>query len=143
MSVNKVILLGRLGKDPELRETSSGHVCKFSLATDKGGKQRDAGPDWHNVVAFNKTAELIAKYLKKGDQCYIEGRLNYSSYEKDGEKRYFTEVVVDVVKFIGGGKSGGGTGEGSGGGGAKPKRQTPKKLDMEYEAGFDSSEVPF
>jgi single-strand DNA-binding protein len=109
MSVNKVILVGNLGRDPEVRATPSGQsVCNFSLATterytDRAGQQRDQ-TEWHNVVVWGKQADLCAQYLKKGRQVYVEGRLTTRQYEaKDGTgKRYRTEVVAQRVQFLGG-----------------------------------------
>jgi single-strand DNA-binding protein len=109
MSVNKVILVGNLGRDPEVRSTPSGQsVCTFSLATtdrftDRSGQQREQ-TEWHNIVAWGKQAELCGQYLKKGRQVYVEGRLTTRQYEaKDGTgKRYRTEVVAQRVQFLGG-----------------------------------------
>jgi single-strand DNA-binding protein len=109
MSVNKVILVGNLGRDPEVRATPSGQsVCTFSVATsdrftDRTGQQRDQ-TEWHNVVVWGKQADLCGQYLKKGRQVYIEGRLTTRQYEaKDGTgKRYRTEVVAQRVQFLGG-----------------------------------------
>jgi single-strand DNA-binding protein len=109
MSVNKVILVGNLGRDPELRATPSGQsVCNFSLATterftDRGGQQRDQ-TEWHNIVVWGKQADLCGQYLKKGRQVYVEGRLTTRQYDaKDGSgKRYRTEVVAQRVQFLGG-----------------------------------------
>ncbi|MBV8454656.1 MAG: single-stranded DNA-binding protein [Deltaproteobacteria bacterium] len=109
MSVNKVILVGNLGRDPEVRATPSGQsVCNFSLATterftDRAGQQRDQ-TEWHNVVVWGKQADLCGQYLKKGRQVYIEGRLTTRQYEaKDGTgKRYRSEVVAQRVQFLGG-----------------------------------------
>ncbi len=109
-SVNKAIILGRLGKDPELRSTGSGKsVASFSMATnetwkDQSGEQQER-TDWHNIVAWGKTAELCAEYLKKGREAFIEGRIQTRSYEKDGQTRYMTEIVADRVQFIGGNNS--------------------------------------
>jgi single-strand DNA-binding protein len=106
MSVNKVILIGRLGKDPESRRTQSDAlIVKFTLATDRRGQQgaeggANAGPDWHNVVCFGKTAELCERYLTKGRQVYVEGRIEYSKQEKDGVTRYFTSIVANEVRFL-------------------------------------------
>jgi single-strand DNA-binding protein len=113
MSVNKVILVGNLGRDPEVRATPSGQsVCSFSVATsdrftDRTGQQRDQ-TEWHNVVVWGKQADLCGQYLKKGRQVYIEGRLTTRQYEaKDGTgKRYRTEVVAQRVQFLGGGGGG-------------------------------------
>jgi single-strand DNA-binding protein len=107
MSVNKVILVGNLGKDPELRYTPSGAaVATFSLATterykDKSGQQQDK-TEWHNIVVWNKLAEICSKYLHKGKQVYIEGRIQSRSYDdKDGNKRYITEIVADQMQMLG------------------------------------------
>jgi single-strand DNA-binding protein len=109
MSVNKVILVGNLGRDPEIRATPSGQsVCTFSIATterftDRAGQQREQ-TEWHNVVVWGKQADLCGQYLKKGRQVYVEGRLTTRQYEaKDGTgKRYRTEVVAQRVQFLGG-----------------------------------------
>lgn len=98
--VNKAILVGNLGKDPETRYTKDGKaITNITLATsetwkDKQG-QKQSKTEWHNVVFFGGIAEIAGKYLKKGSKVYIEGKLQTSDYEKDGVKRYVTEVVVD------------------------------------------------
>lgn len=97
--MNKVILIGRLTKDSELRYTESEMaVCSFNLAIDRDFKKDEA--DFINCKAFNKLGETINKYTKKGDLIAICGRINTSSYEKNGEKRYTTDIVVDSVKFL-------------------------------------------
>lgn len=102
MSVNKVILVGRLGKDPESRTAKSGtQITKFSLATDR--RNHDDGPDWHNIVTFGRTAEICQQFLSKGRQVYVEGRIQYDKYEKDGQPRHFTEIVAFNVQFLSGG----------------------------------------
>lgn len=108
MSINKAILVGNLGKDVELRYTPSGiAVATFSLATsdrykDKEGKQIEK-VEWHNVVAWRQLAEICDKYLTKGKQVYIEGKIKTRSYEdKDGAKRYVTEIVADQMQMLGG-----------------------------------------
>lgn len=104
-SVNKQILIGNLGKDPELRQTASGKaVCNFSVATTekRGGEEETT---WHNVVAWEKNAENAAKYLKKGSSVYVEGRTTKRKYEKDGQQRESVEVVADKVTFLGGKKT--------------------------------------
>lgn len=110
-SVNKVILLGNLGADPELRHTSGGQsVCELSVATnekwtDKSGQKQEK-TEWHRVVVWGKVGENCAKYLKKGSQAYLEGKLQTRSWEdKDGNKRYTTEVNAFTVQFLGGGGS--------------------------------------
>lgn len=114
MSVNKVILLGRLGQDPELKYTPGGSpVCNFSLATteswtDKGGQKQEK-TEWHRVVVWGKLAELCNQYLAKGRQAFLEGRLQTRSWDdKDGNKRYTTEILASTVQFIGGASAGAG-----------------------------------
>lgn len=108
MSVNKVILIGRLGKDPELKYTPNGHaVANFSLATNRSWKgqdgQRQESTTWHNIVVWGKQAETMKEYLTKGREVYIEGRIDNRSYEdKEGVKKYMSEVVVEQFRFIGG-----------------------------------------
>jgi single-strand DNA-binding protein len=113
-SVNKVILVGNLGKDPEVKYTPSGvPVAKFSLATnerykDKGGEWQER-TEWHNIVAWQRLAEIVGEYVKKGSKIYVEGRLQTSSWEdkQSGEKKYRTEIVVnDLVLLSGRGDSG-------------------------------------
>lgn len=112
-SVNKVILLGNLGKDPEVRYTTGGQaVANFSLATneswtDKQGVKQDRS-EWHKIVVWGKTAELAGEYLKKGSPVYIEGRLQTREWaDKEGKKNYSTEIFGDKMVFVGGGKSDG------------------------------------
>jgi single-strand DNA-binding protein len=107
MSVNKVILIGNLGKDPELRYTPSGvAMATFSLATserfkNKSGEMQDK-TEWHNIVAWRQLAEICGKYLHKGKQVYIEGKIQTRSYDdRDGNKRYMTEIVADQMRMLG------------------------------------------
>ncbi len=111
-SVNKVILIGNLGRDPELRYTQSGQaVTNFSLATtdrfsNKSG-EREERTEWHRIVAWARTAELCAQYLAKGRSVYVEGRLQTREWEdKEGQKRRTTEVVAQTVQFLGGPRDG-------------------------------------
>ncbi|MBI3018451.1 MAG: single-stranded DNA-binding protein [Deltaproteobacteria bacterium] len=105
--VNKVILVGRLGADPEMKYTSTGTgVCRFNLATSENwtGKdgQKQERTEWHRVIAWTKLGELCNEYLKKGRQAYVEGRLQTRSWDdKNGTKRYTTEVVATTVQFLG------------------------------------------
>jgi single-strand DNA-binding protein len=115
MSVNKVILVGNLGKDPELRYTPSGAaVATFSLATSERFKGKDGQmqekTEWHNIVAWRNLAEICGKYLHKGKQVYIEGRIQTRSYDdRDGNKRYMTEIIADQMQMLGKiGEDGGG-----------------------------------
>src|SRR5437870_5478487 len=123
-SVNKVILIGNLGKDPEVKYTPSGvPVAKFSLATnekykDKGGEWQER-TEWHNVVAWQRLAEIIGEYVKKGSKVYIEGKLQTSSWEdkQSGEKKYRTEIVAQELVLLGGrGEDDSGSSSGAGAG---------------------------
>lgn len=109
MAVNKVILIGNLGQDPEVRYSPSGQaVCNLSIATneawtDKNGQKQEK-TEWHRVVVFGKLAELVGQYLKKGRQAYLEGKLQTRQWQdKDGQTRYTTEVVAQTIQFLGGG----------------------------------------
>jgi single-strand DNA-binding protein len=124
--VNKVILLGNLGKDPEVKYTQSGMaVARFSLATTERAKDKDGNwndkTEWHNVVAFGRTAEVAGEYLKKGRTVYIEGAIRTSSWDdkESGQKKYRTEIIVNDLIMVGGqrdGESGGSPYSGSRGG---------------------------
>lgn len=107
--VNKVILLGRLGKEPESKQVNGQTVTNFSIATsesykDKNGEKKEV-TDWHNCVAWGSVGDIIAKYVHKGDSLYVEGKSKTRSWEKDGVTKYVTEVVVNIVNLIGGNKS--------------------------------------
>jgi single-strand DNA-binding protein len=133
-SVNKVILVGNLGKDPELRYTPGGQpVCDLRIATTdsysgKDGERKET-TEWHTVVVWGKQAENCSQYLSKGRQVYVEGRLRTRSWDdKEGKKRYATEIVANTVQFLGGGGGGGGGGERRAPAGAKsgsPDRSGP------------------
>ena len=106
-SVNKVILVGNLGRDPEVRFMSNGEaVCNFSIATtdswkDKAGVKQ-ARTEWHNITMYRKLAEIAGEYLKKGRPVYIEGRLQTRKWEKDGVTRYSTEIIGNQMQMLGG-----------------------------------------
>jgi single-strand DNA-binding protein len=129
-SVNKVILIGNLGKDPEVKYTPSGAaVAKFSLATnerykDKSGEWQDR-TEWHNIVAWQRTAEIAGEYLKKGRTVYVEGRLQTRSWDdkETGQKKYMTEIVVSDLVLLGG------RGESSDEGGGGPRRSRTAAAD--------------
>jgi single-strand DNA-binding protein len=113
--VNKVILVGNLGRDPEVRSLPSGQpVASFSVATNRRFKDRDGNrqeqTEWHNVVCFGRQAEIAGQYLTKGKQVYVEGRLQTRSWDdrQSGEKRYRTEVVCENFQMLGGAPGGGG-----------------------------------
>ncbi len=125
-SVNKVIILGNLGRDPEVRYTPSGAaVCNLRIATTRNWKSKDSGErqeetEWHSVVMYDRQAEIAGEYLKKGRPVYIEGRLKTRKWQdKEGQDRYTTEIVADSMQLLGGrddGAGGGGGGGNMGGG---------------------------
>lgn len=125
MSVNKVILIGNLGRDPELRYMQNGNpVASLNVATTRKWRNKQTNEmveetEWHRVSVFGASAEHCNNYLSKGRQVYVEGRLRTRSYDdKDGVKKYATEIIADTVQFLGGrGEGGGGGGRGGGGGG--------------------------
>jgi len=110
--VNKVILVGRLGNDPEVRYTQDGSaVASFSLATSDEWKDKETGDkkertEWHRIVAWRKLGEICGEYLSKGRQVYVEGKLQTRSWEKEGVTRYTTEIIASDVQFLGGRESG-------------------------------------
>lgn len=130
--INKVILIGNLGRDPEMRYTQGGTaVCTLNIATTRSftkNEERVEETEWHRVVVWAKQAEFCNQYLSKGRQVYVEGRLQTRSYDdKDGIKRYSTEVVADTVQFLGGrgeSDSGGDERRGGQGGRGGNKRQS-------------------
>lgn len=115
--INKVILVGNLGNDPEVRATTTGsRVATISIATseswmDKNTNQRQEKTEWHRVVFFNRLAEIVEQYLTKGSQVYVEGRLQTRKWQdKDGQDKYTTEVVAGEMQMLGGKGGGGGAG---------------------------------
>lgn len=114
MGINKVILVGNVGRAPELKALPSGtHLAQFTLATNEPRfKDQNGEPhtEWHKIVAWGKLAELCDQYVNKGRQLYIEGRIRTRSWEQDGQKKWFTEVHADVIEFLGSRSGGGGGG---------------------------------
>lgn len=149
MSVNKVIVLGRLGKDPELKYTPAGQpVCSFSIAcseswTDKSGQKQEK-TEWINVVVWGKLAELCNQYLAKGRQAFIEGKLSTRSWDdKDGKKCYKTEVVAETVQFLGGNAQGKDQAQGQDNQQAKGKKDDHSEHAHESDASFAADDIPF
>ena len=137
--INKVILVGNLGNDPEVKYTQGGMaITKVSLATssvrkDKDGNQQEK-TEWHRVTFFGKLGEIAGEYLKKGSQVYVEGRITYSETTgDDGQKKYFTDIVADELQMLGGKGESGERGE-------RPQRQTAQRREPAPAAGAD---VPF
>ncbi len=137
--INKVILVGNLGDDPETKYTQSGMaVTTIRLATSSVRKDRDGNQqertEWHRVKFFGKLGEIAGEYLRKGSQCYVEGEIRYDKFTgQDGQERYFTDIVANEMQMLGGrGGSGGGEG-GFGGGGDRPQRSAAPR--REYGGG--------
>ncbi len=134
--VNKVILVGRLGADPEVRYTSGGTaVAKFNLATSETYKDKEGGKqektEWHRVVAFGKLGEICGEYLSKGKQVYVEGKLQTRSWDdKEGNKKYTTEVNISSMVMLGGPGEGGGGKEFSAS--AEPHSSGPSEDDIPF-----------
>ena len=149
--INKAILIGNLGRDPELRYTAGGTaVANFTLATteswnnNKSG-QREERTEWHRVVAWGRTAELCAQYLSKGRTVYVEGRIQSREWEdKEGQKRRTTEIVANTVQFLGGPRgAGGGREAGSGGGSAEePDGWTSEHIPGAGKSGWRGRSPP-
>ena len=164
--INKVILVGNLGNDPEVKYTQGGMaICTLSVATttvrkDKDGQQVEK-TEWHRVKLFGKLGEIAGEYLKKGRQVYIEGRLEYGSYEKDGVKHYTTDILADDMQMLGGNASEGGGGGGGRsefrGGGERsapaarpaasrepaPRREAPQAKSNDFADDFADDDIPF
>lgn len=152
MSINKVILVGRLGQDPELKYTPSGMaVCNFSIATsenwtDKSGQKQER-TEWHRIVVWGKLAEISGKYLAKGRQAYVEGQLQTRSWEaQDGQKRYTTEIVAKNVQFLGGASTGADNGAYNQSAPAS-NNSNDDMMNQEYnvqsDASFTADDIPF
>lgn len=160
--VNKVILVGNLGADPEVRFTPGGQaVANFRIATseswtDKSGQKQER-TEWHRIVVWGKLAELCGEYLAKGRQCFVEGRLQTREWtDKEGKKNYTTEVVASSVVFLGGRDgagaggggmraAGGGGGRGGGGGSRGPDDfgPPPPGMDDMSQGGGGDDDIPF
>ena len=153
MYLNKAFIFGNLTRDPELRALPSGmNVATFGVATnrvfrDREGKKQEQA-DFHNIVVFGRQADVVSQYLKKGGSVFIEGRIQTRSWEKDGEKKYRTEIVADRVQF-GPRPSGGVGGGGAGGGGrrstgADEPEQAPASSGIDYpKDDINPDDIPF
>lgn len=145
-SVNKVILIGNLGRDPEVRYMPNGEaVTNFSIATtenwkDKSGQKQEK-TEWHNIVMYRKLAEIAGEYLEKGTPIYIEGKLQTRKWEKDGVTRYSTEVIADKMQMLGSRGSDDEDDEDE----DPPKQSAPKSAKQPASSGFDDFEddIPF
>src|SRR5580700_11341236 len=143
MSVNKVILVGRLGRDPETRYTGGGQaVANFSLATDESYKdksgERQKRTEWHKIVVWGKQAEIAQQYLKKGSLIYVEGRIQSREWQdKEGQKRTSFEIVANNFRMLGGRADGMAAGAGTSGGGGAARTE-----DMEHPSGPSDDAYP-
>ena len=157
--INKVILVGNLGADPETRYTPSGTaITSIRIATSESWKDKTSGEqqertEWHRVKFFGRLAEIAGEYLKKGGQVYVEGKLRTDEYEKDGVKRYSTDIIADEMQMLGG-RGGASAGEGGGAGGEYQKRErgpargpqpgpaAPRNVPAPADA-FEDDDIPF
>ncbi len=138
-SVNRVTLLGAVGQDPEVRYSKDGLcVTSFSLATSEKRKDKDEITQWHNCVAFGKLGEIVAQYVVKGSKLYLEGTISYQTYDKEGEKRYATKIVVNDVSML---SSAQGQDSKSQKGEQKAHAKAPPASSSSEE--FDDSDIPF
>ncbi len=147
-SLNKVMLIGNLGKDPEMRYTPAGvPVASFSMATSESWRDQDGNTqertEWHNIVAWRKLAEICSEYLKKGKKVYIEGRIQTRSYDdkNTGQKRYMTEIIADNMIMLDGG--GGGMRGGEGSRNAEPQSQNPAPSEGSEPGKSADDDLPF
>lgn len=141
--VNKVILVGNLGRDPESRSLPSGQaVVNFSLATSRRYKDRDGNrkdeTEWHNIVVYGKQAEIAGQYLVKGKMVFIEGRIQTRSWEdKEGKKQYRTEIICENFQMLGG------RGDGGGGRASAPDSGREAEATPDAGGGFGDDDIPF
>ena len=157
-SVNKVILIGNLGRDPEIRYAPSGSaICNVTVATSRVSKDKNSGErqeqtEWHRVVMFDRLAEIAGEYLKKGKSVYIEGRLQTRKWtDKDGVERYSTEIIANEMTMLGGREGMGAPSGDEGGGDSRPARSAPpprapaSKPAAKSSTGFDDmdDDIPF
>lgn len=149
--VNKVILIGNLGKDPEVRYMPNGDaVANVTIATSESWKDKTTGEqqertEWHNVVFYKRLAEIVGEYLKKGSQVYVEGSIRTRKWQdkETGKDRYTTEIIANEMHMLGGRAGGGEAGTGGGKARAKPEgAPAPAKPEAGQEAAFDD-DIPF
>jgi len=161
--INKVILVGNLGNDPETKHTAGGMaVTTISVATTSVRKDKDGNnqerTEWHRVKLFGKLGEIAGEYLKKGRQVYIEGSIRYDKFTgQDGVEKYFTDIIADEMQMLGGGEGGRSEGGGRGAGGDRPARaaggsggrdsgqrhEAPKAKSNDFGDDFADDDIPF
>ncbi|MBF8269957.1 MAG: single-stranded DNA-binding protein [Gammaproteobacteria bacterium] len=146
--INKVILIGNLGNDPEVRYTASGAaVANVNIATSESWKDKETGEqqdrtEWHRIVFFGRLAEIVAEYLKKGSQIYVEGRLQTRKWQdKEGHDRYTTEIVAGEMQMLGG--RGGGAGAGQSAPPPSSEARAPAGKTASADSDFVDDDIPF
>jgi single-strand DNA-binding protein len=149
-SINKAILIGNVGKDPEIKFAASGNaIASFSLATSDRTKDQTGNwvdrTEWHNIVAFQRTAEIIRDYVKKGSKLYIEGRIQTRSWDDQasGQKKYRTEIVVNDLVLLSGRGEGDSGGSSRGGGNSYDQRQPAHADDLVQSTEITDDDIPF
>lgn len=141
-SINRVTLIGAVGKDPETRYTAAGlAITSFSLATSEKRKDKDEVTQWHNCVTFGKLAEIVSQYVTKGSKLYLDGAIQYQEYDKDGERRYATKIVVNDLSMLSQ-ASGNGNQSANQGKQTASGRSTSRPAQAQVEEFYDS-EIPF
>lgn len=146
-SLNKILIIGNVGKDPEVSHTPSGMaVARFNVATtdywnDKATGEKKEKTEWHRIVAFAKLGETCGRYLTKGKSVYVEGRLQTTSYEKDGITRYTTDIIASTIQFIGPRGEGGGAPQ-QGGGGYTQNNRGPQNAPPKNQGGYTKGHGP-
>jgi len=150
--VNKVILVGNLGRDPEMKYTASGAaIANITVATSESWNDKQTGEkvektEWHRIVAFQRLAEIMGEYLRKGSQVYIEGKLQTRKWQdQNGQDRYTTEVVANDMQMLGarGGEGGGGRGQGGGGGFRNNPQNQQTQSQPKPDNDFADDDIPF
>jgi single-strand DNA-binding protein len=148
--INKVILVGNLGKDPDIRYTASGAaIANVTIATSESWRDKQSGEkqektEWHRVVFFSRLAEIVGEYLKKGSQVYVEGRLQTRKWQdQSGQDRYTTEIVANEMQMLGGRGEGGGQSQGGSGFRPKPEPAAKPAQAPKVEEDFPDDDIPF
>lgn len=149
-SLNKVMLIGNVGNDPEIRTTGAGtKVANVSLATNRtwggqNGQERQEKTEWHRLTFFAKLADVVEQYVKKGDRLYVEGRIEYSDNGKEGDqKRFYTSIVVQEMVLLGNGGAEGGAPVGSRSGGQQRRQAAPAASTVGQAFSADDEDLPF
>ena len=147
--INKVILIGNMGRDPEIRYTPTGTaVATVSIATSEAWKDKQSGQlqertEWHRVIFFSRLAEIVGEYLKKGSKIYIEGRLQTSTWNKNGEQKYRTEIIAQDILLLGTGNGNGNGSHADAGDGSRVTDHQSTEHEEQYAPAFRDEDIPF